>query len=355
MNLVRLIVFVTVLSNYGNYRVLMPLQVLAAGSTEVYADREIHMVVGDQQVIEGDFDSQLTFSKKGLVNIHWLNDHGFLLTALKSGVLIIDPTPISKTQRRFLIKIKTVYQAQRDTKNRNDQPIPKGFDRSTGVRYFDPLQGQRFKDLLLDRTHNKIIMDCYHPHKQEFVVLLRRFHPTVRYSCELKTYQLDISFGAVHFKDSYLDEPRRALERGLPAPSMDQSKVAKYHWRVDVYPSTSALQFKMNHKILGMQIRDLAYYSSPRAGVNIVSFDYEFSVDGVAAAGHVAKPYELGQQMLLSELVVGENSEQSFKDLVFEGIPFVGFWLAAHQQSAQRSLWQMWVKLLPELAAGQPS
>lgn len=319
----------------------------AATAADVYTDQELQLVVGDQQVIQGEFDSQLTFSKKGLVNIRWLSEDSFLLTALKSGVLIIDPTPISKRQRRYLVKIKTLYQARRDANNLPAHHLISKRKEGILPRHYDPIKAHKFRALLVEHGPGKLIMDCYHPDKQEFVALLKRFHPGMEYGCAAQSYQLHILFAARHDQDTRVTDPRRALERGMPAPAADESLVAKYEWRVDVDPAVTPLHYKMNHDKVGVHIRDLAYESALGAAGKMITFDYELAVDGVITMGHVQKPYELGQQLLLSELVLGMGAKHDFKDLLLEDLPLVGFWLGVRKHKMQRSLWQIWVVMDP--------
>lgn len=351
MKLVHYIGFVMVLSSAGPP--LGALATTAAGT--VYTDQELQLVVGDQQVIQGEFDSQLTFSKKGLVNIRWLSEDAFLLTALKSGVLIIDPTPISKSQRRYLVKIKTEYQARRDANNVPAQNRMSKHKDGVLPRHYDPLKVQKFRALWVVDGSGQLSMDCYHPDKQAFVALLERFHPEMEYSCVAQSYQLHILFAAKHDQDTQVAEPRRALERSMPAPAADESLVSKYEWRVDVDPAASPLHYKMDHDKVGVHIRDLAY-ESPLASADkkIISFDYELSVDGVITMGHVQKPYQLGQKLLLSELVLGVGSQYDFKDLLLEDLPLVGFWLGVRKHKMQRSLWQIWVVMDPAVGVEGP-
>lgn len=335
---VRVVVFVMLIS----------CSVWAAAGETKYVDHEIHLVVGDQQLIRGEFDSQLTFSKKGLVNIRWLSDDSFLLTALKSGVLIIDPTPITKNQRRYLVKIQTPYQSQRDQKHKLKR-FGEGFGEYSSSLYFDPLVEARFKGLITQHHQNAVVLDCYHLHKKEFVFLLTRVHPTMNYRCDSQSYHLEVALGSFHHKDMSSTEPRLLFEHGLPALSTDQSKQAQYRWNLDIYPTTTALNYEMKRDHLGVVIKDLSYtpISDTRiedeARAAIIAFHYEFSVDGVFASGHISKPYKLGQLMLISALRGGEDSNRQSVDLMYENIPFVGFLIAARKNAAVRSLMQMWI------------
>ena len=312
-------------------------------------DLTLDLTVGEQQIIRGTFDSQLSFSRKGLVNVRWIDEQSFLITALKSGVLIIDPTPLTKRERRWLITIKTPYQAKKDSGHLVDRKFS-GYGGSL-PSYFDPLKSKRFQSMSRKSRHGDLRIDCYHPDKKEFVYLLRRFHPTSGYVCEDRQYSLDVALYSRHLKDVSNLELQQLLGDGLPHKARDDSKVARYGWRVDVYPAVEAMNFQLKHESTHVEIQDLHYYLS--GGKKVLAFKYKLMVDGVEATGHIRKPYALGTEILLTELVTRENQRGRKRDLVYKDIPIVGFLVTVRHRSALRSVWQMHFTLHNKRDIGQ--
>lgn len=68
-------------------------------------DKRIKLYVGDQSSIETNSDSQVSLSKKSIIDLSKQSENIYYVTALKKGFVIFNPTPITNSSPRFLITI----------------------------------------------------------------------------------------------------------------------------------------------------------------------------------------------------------------------------------------------------------
>ncbi|MCY4380561.1 MAG: hypothetical protein OXC40_03205, partial [Proteobacteria bacterium] len=266
-----------------------------------YKDLPVSLVVGDQKHFHGTFDSQINFSKKGLVNIKWTGEQSFLLTALKSGVLIIDPTPISKTERRWLIKIKTPFQAKQDQKKQHtiSQSTTLG-----DIYKLDPLKDQRFKTVIRQKSPHLITINCFHPDKKQLTMLLNIKYPERQQLCEPVSYGLELSLSAEQQQDAQHKKPAEAFDGKLPHQMKDSAKNAHYIWQIDIFPSLTPITYQMKHRSLAVQIKQLHFFQPMKSSPMILAFHYEYSVGAVTGSGYISKYYTIGDTIVLGELAL---------------------------------------------------
>ena len=61
--------------------------------------------IGSQITINTEADSQITLSKKGVIDVQKKEPRKFIITGLREGFVILNPTPLTGKKSRFLISV----------------------------------------------------------------------------------------------------------------------------------------------------------------------------------------------------------------------------------------------------------
>lgn len=61
--------------------------------------------IGSQITINTEADSQITLSKKGVIDVQKKDPRKFIITGLREGFVILNPTPLTGKKSRFLISV----------------------------------------------------------------------------------------------------------------------------------------------------------------------------------------------------------------------------------------------------------
>ena len=140
-----------------------------------YSDYRTTLVVGEQLLIKGDFDQQISLSKKSMINIKWINSNKILITPLKPGIILFNPTPLTTKYRRWLIKVISQHQAKKSLANSLsiDKPTTSRSANSSAKNLQQDLYSVSAEKILKDLSFLVIedhtltrTIDCYHPQKK---------------------------------------------------------------------------------------------------------------------------------------------------------------------------------------------
>lgn len=311
-------------------------------------DRQLELVVGDQHILTGAFDSQISLSRKGLVNVRWLDDERVLLTALKSGVVLIDPTPLSRQARRWLLRIRTEHQAR---KRQGSSSSPSSVQRSV-ARVSSPslprLQDLRrynwFREVILHEDQHEVVVDCFHPRKDMLLHLAVELWPYQDLRCSPISYQLEVMVmreGGARLKRKPLVEVKGAY---LERRDVRQHAEVRHLWHLSISPALRPMNYSLKHQELSAEFEDFSLRPTAelnqaatvhRSGSWALAFNYKVSAGGIQSSGHVHVNYTPGHRLLLAELWGTSSGVHQRQWRALQNLPILGYLLRSSVKKDQ--------------------
>ncbi|MCY4443977.1 MAG: hypothetical protein OXC44_04155 [Proteobacteria bacterium] len=313
------------------------------------SDQRVSMVVGGQRILEPPFDSQVVISKKGVVNVKWLSDGRVLLTALRSGVILFDPTPVSESGRRLLIDVKTVYQARKaapDVMSRSKKTQSLSKEEIAAASLKTLLSQSWFQQATTIRSHSEVAVDCFHPAKKKVLQALMKHFAERFIVCKNAAYHLMVKVKTKN--KGKREDVRPVLWFSGELPDSDDATHGDVlqEWKIRVSPSKKDNTYQLTAKNFVVDIKHLGYYSGSLQSRDI-SFSYTIKAGDASSSGHVWTPYTLADSLLLSELVYEIRREKSSWNRYTENLPILGVLLSSSSQKQSKEGVEVYFSLSP--------
>lgn len=336
-------------------------------------DEFINLVVGQQRVLSGSFESQISLSRRGLINVRWLDDERVLVTALKPGVVLLDPAPVAASKPRWLIRIKSEYQARRDGKEGRSYEFktlrssPQGsrLGSSSEKRSSVALRKERlhrwqsyrwYSEVLVSESDTFMVMNCFHPRKEMFREMARQVWPEKEVLCALENYQLEVMVvehkSRTHSYSPDIDVLKRQL---ADRDRKDHAHI--YHlWEMDMSPQLGAIDYHLSHHELNADLSGLAFYATSR-DLKVrdeevsrpwrLSFNYQVRSGETQSSGHRALWYTPDTWISLADLW-GHSEGGSMKYWQgIEEIPILGYLLKSTLTQEKQKRLSFLVRMAP--------
>ena len=307
------------------------------GQDSLGSDVELNLVVGEQQVLSGFFDSQISLSRKGLVNVRWLSDDRVLLTALKSGVLLIDPTPLSQSRKRWLVQIKTQHQARKQSSSSLSLKPKEASSLSPTLKDYP-----WFRNIVRQETEHSLIIDCFHERKVEVFRFAAEFWPQKSVQCAVEAYELQVMVlkeeGKRRSEKPWVD----VVNRKLSQQDLKQHHATYHQWHVMVHPSQGPIDYKLEHKGLSTALKNFSLHHNPSDDPWRLSFDYHVSVGDVESSGHVHRTYRPESPLFLAQLSGQRQGGERREWQELKSVPILGYLLRSsffEEEHKQLSFW----------------
>ena len=324
-------------------------------NSHLYSDNKITMVVGQQIYLSGDFERQIALSKKSVLNIKWITSEKILVTALKKGVILFNPTPQSLKHARWLITVISEYQAKQRNKKNNKKPLANSKitikpnkktikSKETNKNLKKLLNELSY--LIIKQKPHQIIIDCFHPKKHIFKEIITQTNPEITLGCAQKNFNLEIFIQ----KDEKDYKKSRSYQKILNTKSMPVNKKdlnykILHSFNIIVSPSLNEIDYFLDSKQLSVNLSDILIKRSRMSkntnslinSDNILIFEYNISLNATQTNGIFSKKIAKNKIYQIGKIYSDSEFTAHSVGNIISNMPIIGFLFSSLSKKAKKT------------------